>query len=413
MNVRESRPKLIEDGRLLILSYYFPPMAVGPAFVVDALLAQLNPEGVTVFTGDPDLYSHSPHRDASWANGMRTRRFDVPAWWPLEDRDVYLAGRRIPLRLRAIGNVLVGLRVACAAAAELRSGSRALLVVYPKQHFLLGAWVAATITRKPLLVYFMDVYVEGLTRTRRIASLIERLLARRAKVLFAMSDRHEQHLRQLVARECSRARVIQLPHPYASESTLSTTTLTGRPSIVFTGAIYDAQADAIRRLAEALDSPLLADLDPQLHLFSADPPDWIAQWGIEAGGRVHLARRSRDEARAAQRAADILFLPIAFDAKPHVQRTASPSKMPEYLAAGRPILVHAPPESSVAEYARLHGFAEVVDEPNVEALAAAVRRLAGDEPRRRELTERAAETLPRHEAATVAGILRRAVSEAI
>src|SRR6266545_470954 len=192
MNTRTSCPKLIDEGKLLILSYYFPPMAVGPAFVVDALLAQLDLEGVTIFTGDPDRYSHSPHREATWTELPRARRFDIPAWWPLEDRDVHVAGRRIPLRFRALGNVLVALRVAYAAAVELRSGSRALLVVYPKQHFLLGAWLASTLTRKPLLVYFMDVYVEGLNSGRRIATLIEGLLARRATVMFAMSDRHEE-----------------------------------------------------------------------------------------------------------------------------------------------------------------------------------------------------------------------------
>src|SRR6266508_1509827 len=144
----------------------------------------------------------------------------------------------------------------------------------------------------------MDVYVEGLTRGRRIAVLIERLLARRAKLMFAMSDSHEQHLRDLVAREHSQARVIQLPHPYAAIPASPTTPLIGQPAIVFTGAIYDAQADAIRRLVDALDSPLLAGTDPQLHLFSADPEDWIAQWGIEPRGRVHLATASQEEARA-------------------------------------------------------------------------------------------------------------------
>ena len=124
--------------------------------------------------------------------------------------------------------------------------------------------------------------------------------------------------------------------------------------------------------------------------------------GIVASERVRIRAASRSEARSAQRGADILFLPIAFDAKPHVIATASPSKMPEYLATGRPILVHAPRGSYLASYAREHGFAEVVDEPDEAALAAAVRRLATDDERGAELAEAAAHTLERHRADAVA-----------
>jgi hypothetical protein len=75
----------------------------------------------------------------------------------------------------------------------------------------------------------------------------------------------------------------------------------------------------------------------------------------------------------------VLFLGLGFDT-PHVDviQTASPAKLPEYMASGRPILVHAPRGSHVAEYAREEGFAEVVDAPDDEALRAAVTRVLSD-----------------------------------
>jgi glycosyltransferase involved in cell wall biosynthesis len=184
--------------------------------------------------------------------------------------------------------------------------------------------------------------------------------------------------------------------------------LGGDPAIVFTGAIYDAQAEALRRLVRALDRPELAGA--RLHLRSQLPPEIVAESGIEAGPRVTLAAASVEESLAAQRAADVLFLPIAFDANEAVRRTASPSKLPEYLAAGRPILVHAPPDAYVTRYAREHGFAEVVDVPDEAALAAAVRRLATDEALGAQLVAAARETLRRHEVPAVAERFRAALA---
>jgi len=87
--------------------------------------------------------------------------------------------------------------------------------------------------------------------------------------------------------------------------------------------------------------------------------------------------------------------------------------MPEYLAAGVPILVYAPPDSYLARYASEHGFAEVVTEPDAVALARALRRLTTDSLHVVELTRHAAETLRRHRSELIAGELRRGVADAI
>ena len=183
--------------------------------------------------------------------------------------------------------------------------------------------------------------------------------------------------------------------------------------MVFTGAIYGAQADAIRRLIVALDDPALARLDSHVHLLSPMDRETVASFGIRPGQRVSLRSTSSAEALAVQRSSDVLFLPIAFDLTPDQVRTASPSKMPEYLAAGRPILVHAPPDSYVARYAREHGFAEVVDEPDATALAHAVHRLATDDARRAELVRAARDTLERHRVENVAAVFSDAVRNAV
>jgi len=405
--------RLVDRGRILVLSYYFPPISAGPTFVVRTLLRQFDPDAMTIFSGDPARYPL--HRDASLCTSADVLRYDVPPWWPVDDRAVRLRGRSVRVRARAIGNVFVAFRVAVAAVRELRKpDTRALLAVYPKQHFLLAACLASLGSRKPLLVYFMDVYVEGLEGGRRVARLIERIVASRAAVVFAMSEPHAEHLRRTLRHGRRAPLVIELPHPYEEEGedvAGSLIAAAARPAIVFTGAIYDAQADAIRRLIAALESPELRDV--HLHLVTQMSTAELAKNGIRAAARVHVGTATRGEARAAQRAADVLFLPIAFDAKEHVRRTASPSKMPEYLAASRPILVHAPADSYLARYASKMGFAEVVDSTSERDLARAVRRLLNDAGRRRELADRAAATLERHRAASVAAALADGVARAL
>jgi glycosyltransferase involved in cell wall biosynthesis len=406
--MNDERPALVEDGKLLVLSYYFPPMSVGPAFVMDALMRRFDPRGVVVVMGDPDRYSD--HREEI-PRDVDVRVHDIPAWWPRDDRELGVGPVRIPLRLRALGNVGVSLKVAAESIRMVRRDDvRALLAIYPKQHFLLAACVASAFSRKPLAVYFMDTYVEGLPRGRKVARTIERYLARRAGLVFAMSEAHRTELQgRWAGYGAEDVPIVELPHPYDAEEDVPATELAGSPAILFTGAIYDAQADSIRRLIRALDEIEGAEL----HLLTQSSVDELAALRIHESDRVHIRAASRAEARSAQRGADILFLPIAFDAKPHVIATASPSKMPEYLATGRPILVHAPADSYLTRYAREQRFAEIVDERDAAALAAAVRRLCTHDARRAELAEAAAQTLERHRADAVAQTfsaeLRRAV----
>jgi glycosyltransferase involved in cell wall biosynthesis len=396
---------------VLVISYFYPPMAIGPSFVMGTLLEQFDPTGLVVFSGNPEK-STTPI-DPSKRPPVAVRRFDVPRWWPDTDTEVRILGRKLPLRPRAFGNLLVSIGVTAAALRVLRRPqTRALVVVYPKQHFLLAGLLAAVLARKPLFVYFMDVYVEGLPRGRRIAALIERLVARRASVVFAMSEPHRDHFEKRL-RRCGvrNPQVVELPHLHREEPPAEPPRLEGNPAIVFTGAIYDAQADSVRRLVDALDT--LESHEAQLHLLTQTSGRELRRWGIEPSARVHVRSVTRAEAQAAQRAADVLFLPMGFEAKGDVVRTASPSKLPEYLAAGRPVLVHAPADSFVARYAREHGFAEVIDDPDPAALRAALLRLTSDSAHTAELARRAATTLRRHEAAEVARIFQRTIAAAV
>jgi len=66
-----------------------------------------------------------------------------------------------------------------------------------------------------------------------------------------------------------------------------------------------------------------------------------------------------------------------------------PGKMGEYLASGRPILVHGPSDSFITSYFRQHECGLVVDENDPAQLARAIDSLLNDADLRKRLGARA------------------------
>jgi len=143
--------------------------------------------------------------------------------------------------------------------------------------------------------------------------------------------------------------------------------------IVYTGAVYEAHYDCFVNLVQALGRS-----EAELHLYTAQDAGDLAERGIRGPVVFHPHEPAGAMPRI-QTAADVLFLPLAFDSPyPELIRTSSPAKMAEYLASGRPILVHAPADSFVAWYFRQHDCGVVVDRDDPELLADELERLLSD-----------------------------------
>ena len=94
---------------------------------------------------------------------------------------------------------------------------------------------------------------------------------------------------------------------------------------------------------------------------------------------------------------DLLYLPYWFDPKfRHSAQLCFPTKLTAYLAAGRPVLVHAPFDSAPAKFLDHFTVGEVCDSLEPNDLLAACTRLLNDEERYRSATA-AAENAIREE----------------
>jgi glycosyltransferase involved in cell wall biosynthesis len=158
--------------------------------------------------------------------------------------------------------------------------------------------------------------------------------------------------------------------------------------IVYTGAVGPMHYNALRNLLAAIDA--LGREDVRLHLYTAQPRARLEDEGIRGPRLVFHEHEPVSAMPAVQRCADVLFLPLAFESPhPEIVRTAQPGKMGEYLAARRPVLVHAPPDSFIAWYFRRHECGVVADQNDPARLACALDSVLRDAALREKLGARA------------------------
>ena len=143
--------------------------------------------------------------------------------------------------------------------------------------------------------------------------------------------------------------------------------------IVYTGSVYAAQADCLRRLCDAIDLLAAEGISLQLHIHGPQP--CLETLSELPSDKISFHPPvSNAESAVIQVQADILFLPLSFTCEfPALIRTSAPGKFGEYLASGTPVLVHAPPNSFPVTFVKQHACATSCDVADSQALASTIR----------------------------------------
>lgn len=163
----------------------------------------------------------------------------------------------------------------------------------------------------------------------------------------------------------------------------------GERTVLYTGSVYEAQGDALRRCAAAIEMLRHRGHALRLHVYTAEPVERVRAQQLPPSVVIHSSV-SGTESATLQTRADILFLPLGFQTRyPELIRSSAPGKFGEYLASGRPMLVHAPADSFPAHYAARFSCGAVCDQPATELLVATLLRLLEDETWTKGLVERA------------------------
>jgi len=365
-----------------LVSEVVPPSWSGQAVLIRRLLTGLDPRAYCLLTSDQGIYG------GEHIQGLETKCYRLPA-----TRTRYLHANKLLLIASALAGAATGItgRAVHIARVARREHCRAIVAFTGDFHDLPAAYLASRLLGLPLYVYMCDYYSHRELyepARRRLSTHLERVVVGGATRVICGTDTLADALAQ---RYGITPAVIH--HP----ADLSLYALADCPRrapsrhlrIVYTGTIYEAQLDAVQNLLAALDQ--LGAQSAALHIYGGQSENELRTRDLEGQLVVH-PHASAQEIAAVQEGADILFLPLAFRSQyPEVIRTSAPMKFGEYLAAGGPILVHAPADAFVSEYCRRHDCAVVVDDPDPRCLIQAIEALCDDAARRARLIRNAQE----------------------
>lgn len=248
-----------------------------------------------------------------------------------------------------------------------------------------AACLASRLTGVHLVLYLFDDYTYQWTGLYRLFSKpIERYTIKYAKAVILPNEYMQEAYR---TRYGARSTIIRNPARVPDLDSLDRAERVfsdKETNIVYTGAVYHAHYDAFQNLIGALRR--LNKKDVKLHIYTAQPEEELRRNGIEGAMVVYHPHIEESMVPKVLRHADILFLPLSFNSTiREVIRTSAPGKTGEYLASGRPILVHAPRDSFVSWFFRKEGCGLVVDRSDQELLAQEIAMLISDEGVRSEL----------------------------
>ena len=369
--------------RFALVSYVLPPGDSSHAAVIHRLLRDLDPrQYCLVSSGNTGA---GPGRLAGMYHDLppaprltRGYRFGLRL---LRERLNFSMG--VIVRARAIARILR--QEGCEAVVVCTGGNE--ILDFP------AAFLASRLTGARFYAYLLDQYGHMVANLlgKQVFARIEPWMLTRAAGVIAPNEvlrddlRRRHHVDALVIHNiCDLA---EYAGPAGADALEIEAARGVEKRIVYTGSVGPLHYDAFRNLLTAIAA--LGRPNIRLHVYTAQPVALLEAHGIRGPVVIHPPQ-PLSAVPALQQQAHVLFLPLGFHtSNPDIVRTAAPGKIGEYLASGRPILVHAPPDSFVAGYFRDHQCGVVVDRSDPAALAAALEPLVDDAALRARLRSRA------------------------
>jgi len=229
----------------------------------------------------------------------------------------------------------------------------------------------ARATGLPLLTFFHDHWPSMIRLTgwgRGVARRAFAKLARESAAALCVS----QPMAEAIGNPPSARVLLPIPGPGTQFAERSQA---GRLTVAYSGNLFD-YAPAMGAIADLLLN------DPAIALTIRGPnPNWsVQQLARLTDAGIYQPPLARADYEAWMMAQDAHLCALSFDPAMALRmRTSFPSKMLEMFRFGRPVVLWGPDHAAGVEWARQHDAALVVADPQPQALAAALRRLAEDE----------------------------------
>lgn len=296
-------------------------------------------------------------------------------------------------RIRSLTEWMMMPALCCLLLWLIRKRRVEVLVSVPQGRFFTAAAVASALSGVPLVLFLHDDWVRISQRDswgeKYFVSWLFGRIAKQAAVIYSISS----YMRRWLESNYGVASEVLMPcaEPNSGEEAPPQTN-TGVLRIAYTGSATEANHDILcefMRFVQEYKTPLAPGTAIEFHYYGMKPePEWLAP------GNPHKAVfhdwMPQASVAAELRKADVVCLPFSFTAvEEHLTMKSMPAKTSDYLAAGKPVLIIAPRDSFLVEYATEKGFAEIVCDDSRASLIRALEKLAGSPEYRAQLAENA------------------------
>jgi len=288
------------------------------------------------------LYDCDPEETVLTAhkNPKHGRRVEVLSSVSFSSRlNAYWYDAQLPLATLRVKRLIKALRPAVVVGA------------FPYYHLLHITRQACRETQTPWVAYLHDTLSEALSTGRlsdKAARLHDQVFAE-ASAILVMSAGMERLYQKKYGLTCT---VLQhsLPEPVPASLPENDS---AAPPAFWGGGIYEINGHALGRVSEAL-----GQLGRSLFLASTASLPVLNSYGITGDHVKRSFYAEREAYLAALRAQGLLVLaldwPDESPVHPEELATIFPTKTPEYLASGRPVLVHCPEDYFLAQFFLQH-----------------------------------------------------------
>lgn len=370
--------------KFALLSHVLPPSSSGQAVVISRLLRDLEPSSYCLLS--LKNYDVSSSQE-NYIPRLPGKYYRIPDEIKFPSRILDFSSILRIIRLT------LSLLLRCASIARIlyREKCNSIIVCSGNLIDIPAGFLASRLTGVSFIPYYFDYYsyqrIGPLARS--FSRRIEPKLLKKAECIIVPNEFLQYELLQSHNVDTT---VIHNPNDSSGvEKRLEYPWPLNQSEIriVYTGAVYQAHYDAFYNLINAIHQLNRSDI--KLHIYTSQPSLDLKKAGITGPVVLHT-HKTPIQVTEIQRTADILFLPLAFKSPIHkIITTSAPGKMGEYLASGRPILVHAPADSYVSWYFKEYSCGLVVDNGEPELLAQALKRMLENYTLRHQMIKRAQE----------------------
>lgn len=173
--------------------------------------------------------------------------------------------------------------------------------------------------------------------------------------------------------------------------------LSTNPTILYAGRVGLGIEDSLRLMAKAvqlINSKTNGNI--RFVLQTSKAPDWINKFSCVE----HRSFVPYEQLPISFGEADLLFLPYDFSEESiDFIKLSMPTKASEFMASGTPILIFAPADTALVEYAKEYGWAKIITNNKVEFLVQGLEEVLANTDLRKDIGTRAVSVAcERHEA---------------